>query len=112
MKRDSWKDSIRRDLQAFADPGTTVDFSEARDAMRVRWESRGRVYDAEVTRHGGVTKIALDGHVMTYETFLASSANGDLTALAKMILQSQEKDGIFIDTKAIQAAVYSENAAN
>ena len=83
------RDSIERDLTSFADPGTTVEVSEAGRNFRAAWTARGTLRDDlfSISSDGSVS-VKSKGRTPSYGSFLADLA--DVRAVARMILQASE----------------------
>lgn len=76
---------IRRDVTAFADPGTDV-MVEPDGLM---WEKDGREHEAELLQ-GTVPRVRIEGAAMRYGMFLASHLMADLPRLAEFMLKTMQ----------------------
>ncbi len=101
--RDYWCERIRRDLSPFADPGTQLDLIWEGQSLTARWTFRDGACDARfaVSLDAGV-RVSFRQRTLTYRSFLSCSELGDVTLLAKMMLQSMPPE-LYIPTKARRA---------
>ena len=82
------RDWIERDLTSFADPGTTVEVSEAGRNFRAAWTARGTLRDDLFSSSDGSVSVKSKGRTLSYRSFMADLA--DVRAVARMILQASE----------------------
>jgi len=96
-------EQLRRDISAFADPGTIVELNDPTSRnITVTWNLRGkrRVDNFSISPTDGIKHIR-DGERYDYRIFLASEDLSDLYGLARMIKQASPRS-LFVPTKAIK----------
>ena len=90
---------IRRDLQAFSDPGAPV-LIEKDTAV---WEQDGKARTARFIsspKGGGLPLVEIDGDRLPYRQFLAGGSMADLHQLAEFILRTTAQPKAFVETEA------------
>lgn len=93
----SW---IERDLASFADPGTTVEVSEAGRNFRAAWTARDTHREALFSAASdGCISARIDGRKLAYHSFVAGPELADLQTVARRILQVPKPD-LSIETRA------------
>lgn len=97
----TWRDRLLRDLHPFADPGTELKVEMVGRNLVANWVQRGSA--RQLTALGaleGSLRIQAEDRTDSYAGFFAGPSMGDLTGLAKMMLQAQAKDRLYIRTLA------------
>lgn len=97
---DYWQDRIERDIAPFIDPGTTLHLARIGRSYEAQWMQRGELRSAIFAgiAEGNISVLS-NGTKCSYRAFFASPEMGNLTALAKMILQAQ-RERLYVETKA------------
>lgn len=98
---DWWQERLRRDLQPFIDPGTELRVESSGRTIQVDWFQRGVQRSIAVSGFlEGTVVVQANGRRETYAGFFAGPSMGDLAGLAKMMLQAQPKDKLYVRTRA------------
>ncbi len=98
---DWWQERLRRDLQPFIDPGTELSLESTARTIKVDWFQRSVQRSISVSGFfEGTVVVEANGRQETYAGFFAGPSMGDLAGLAKMMLQAQPKDKLYIRTRA------------
>lgn len=108
-----WRDRLSRDLHPFADPRTEVRVETVGRQLVASWTQRQNA--RRITIEGvleGEIRVKEGSAVASYAGFFAGSSMGDLTGLAKMMLQAQQRDTLFVRTKARIKNGSAEQAPN
>ena len=88
---------IKRDIQAFADPRSTVEI----DRDFVYWEMGGREHTATLIQAPGraMPDIEIDDVTMPYDVFLASPYMADLNRFAEFINKTMPRPQYYVATR-------------
>jgi len=91
-------EEIERDLQAFADPGTSV----LVDASSATWEQDGKEISVAFSagEPQGFPNVSVDGAQLSYRAFLASPWMANLQQFAEFIQKTDHRGPGFINTNA------------
>lgn len=102
-------EEIKRDVQAFADPRSTV----IEEANRLAWEQGGIAHDVELlnSADGAWPDIRYKGARMNYSSFLASPLLADLGQLAQFVVKTTSDDPGYVDTLAVASEDEEEEDA-
>ena len=101
-------EEIKRDVRAFADPGSDV----LADEQTLVWEQGGteRVVTLLQSADGAWPAISLNGIQMNYTSFLASWHLADLHQLAQFVVKTTPEESGYVDTLAVSTDDEEENA--
>lgn len=96
----SKRSSIERDLASFADPGTTVEVSEAGRNFRAAWTAQDARREVLFSvAPDGCISARIDNRNLAYRSFVAGPELADLRTVARRLLQTLKPD-LSIETRA------------
>ena len=93
---------VRKDLAAFADPGTMVTIVPSGSGMTARWVQNDAEHEILLSRsQEEFPAVEIQGRKMSYRGFLASEHMADLKRLAGMMVRIGYGVKDFVETRAV-----------